>query len=259
VIPVHFAGQPCDMPSIHALGREYGFRIIEDASHAIGASYHGTKVGLCQHSDITVFSFHPVKIITTAEGGVATTNDPNLAERMVRHRSHGITSMPNRMRTRPADEIWNYQQIDLGFNYRMTDLQAALGLSQLGRLEQFVKIRRQIARSYDVALARLPIILPWQAPSTLSSYHLYPIRIRESLCGKTQRQVYDAFTAVGIAVNLHYIPVYRHPFYEAKGFRIGHCPEAERFHRETISLPMFPTLQEREQSTVIQAIERSLP
>lgn len=259
VIPVHFAGQPCDMLAIHALGREYGFRIIEDASHAIGASYHGTKVGSCQHSDITVFSFHPVKIITTAEGGMATTNDPDLAERMVRHRSHGITSMPDRMHPRPADEIWNYQQIDLGFNYRMTDLQAALGLSQLGRLEQFVKTRRQIARSYDVALARLPIILPWQAPSTLSSYHLYPIRIRESLCGKTQRQVYDALTGGGIAVNLHYIPVYRHPFYEAKGFRIGHCPEVERFHRETISLPMFPTLQEREQSTVIQAIERSLP
>lgn len=259
VIPVHFAGQPCDMLAIHALGREYGFRIIEDASHAIGASYHGTKVGSCQHSDITVFSFHPVKIITTAEGGMATTNDPDLAERMVRHRSHGITSMPDRMRPRPADEIWNYQQIDLGFNYRMTDLQAALGLSQLGRLEQFVKTRRQIARSYDVALARLPIILPWQAPSTLSSYHLYPIRIRESLCGKTQRQVYDALTGGGIAVNLHYIPVYRHPFYEAKGFRIGHCPEAERLHRETISLPMFPTLQERVQSTVIQAIERSLP
>ena len=158
VIPVHFAGQPCDMLAIHALGREYGFRIIEDASHAIGASYHGTKVGSCQHSDITVFSFHPLKIITTAEGGMATTNDPDLAERMVRHRSHGITSMPDRMRPRPADEIWNYQQIDLGFNYRMTDLQAALGLSQLGRLEQFVKTRRQIARSYDVALARLPII-----------------------------------------------------------------------------------------------------
>ena len=259
VIPVHFAGQPCDMLAIHALGREYGFRIIEDASHAIGASYLGTKVGSCQHSDITVFSFHPVKIITTAEGGMATTNDPDLAERMVRHRSHGITSMPDRMRPRPANEIWNYQQIDLGFNYRMTDLQAALGLSQLGRLEQFVKTRRQIARSYDVALARLPIILPWQAPSTLSSYHLYPIRIRESLCGKTQRQVYDALIGGGIAVNLHYIPVYRHPFYEAKGFRTGHCPEAERFHRETISLPMFPTLQEREQSMVIQAIEQSLP
>ena len=259
VIPVHFAGQPCDMLAIHALGREYGFRIIEDASHAIGASYLGTKVGSCQHSNITVFSFHPVKIITTAEGGMATTNDPDLAERMVRHRSHGITNMPDRMRPRPADEIWNYQQIDLGFNYRMTDLQAALGLSQLGRLEQFVKTRRQIARSYDVALARLPIILPWQAPSTLSSYHLYPIRIRESLCGKTQRQVYDALIGGGIAVNLHYIPVYRHPFYEAKGFRTGHCPEAERFHRETISLPMFPTLQEREQSMVIQAIEQSLP
>ena len=258
VIPVHFAGQPCDMPAIHALGREYGFRIIEDASHAIGASYLGTTVGSCRHSDITVFSFHPVKIITTAEGGMATTNDPDLAERMVRHRSHGITSMPDRMRPRPADEIWNYQQIDLGFNYRMTDLQAALGLSQLGRLEEFVRIRREIASTYDMALAHLPVILPWQAPSTLSSYHLYPIRIRKNLCGKTQRQVYDALMTAGIAVNLHYIPVYRHPFYEAKGFKVGHCPEAERFHRETISLPMFPTLQEREHSLVIQSIERSL-
>jgi dTDP-4-amino-4,6-dideoxygalactose transaminase len=169
-----------------------------------------------------------------------------------------MTSMPDRMRPRPADEIWNYQQIDLGFNYRMTDLQAALGLSQLGRLEEFVRIRREIASTYDMALAHLPVILPWQAPSTLSSYHLYPIRIRKNLSGKTQRQVYGTLTTAGIAVNLHYIPVYRHPFYEAKGFKVGHCPEAERFHRETISLPMFPTLQEREQSLVIKSIERSL-
>jgi dTDP-4-amino-4,6-dideoxygalactose transaminase len=293
VIPVHFAGQPCDMPAIHTLSQRYGFRILEDASHALGASYKAPpnprrseprsrtaaqrpqpehpdstpfagearsyqKIGSCTHSDITVFSFHPVKIITTGEGGMALTNDPELAERMIRHRSHGITSNQERMEPRPADEIWNYQQIAIGHNYRMTDIQAALGLSQMLRLDEFVQRRRAIARRYDAAFAGLPVITPWQRPDVHSSYHLYPVRVRESLCVKTQRQVYDALWEAGIAVNLHYIPVYRQPYYEAMGFNAGYCPEAERFHKETISLPMYPTLNAGEQRHVIDSVRKIL-
>ena len=258
VIPVHFAGQPCDMPAIHSLGKEYGFKIIEDASHAIGASYGQFRVGACAHSDITVFSFHPVKIVTTGEGGMAVTNDPVLAERMIRLRSHGITSKLNLMRPQPVDEIWNYQQIDLGFNYRMTDLQAALGLSQLQRLEEFLMRRRQIAHRYNTAFANFPIIPPWQAPFTISSYHLYPIRICRKLCNKSQRQVYDRLTACDIHVNLHYIPVYRQPFFEARGFPKGYCPQAELYYQETVSLPMYPALIDQDQYRVIHELEQSL-
>jgi UDP-4-amino-4,6-dideoxy-N-acetyl-beta-L-altrosamine transaminase len=254
VIPVHFAGQPCDMLAIHELSRQYGFRIIEDASHAIGASYHQIKVGSCQHSDIVVFSFHPVKIITTGEGGMAMTNDADLAERMMRHRTHGITNRCDRMSARPDHEIWNYQQIDLGYNYRLTDLQAALGLSQMHRLDDFVSRRHEIARIYDEAFADLPLISPWQLPGTYSSYHLYPIRIRESKCGKTQRQVYDLLIANGIGANLHYIPVHRQPFYEAMGFIAGYCPEAELYHQETISLPIFSAMTSEQQQIVSNSL-----
>lgn len=258
VVPVHFAGQSCDMVAIHALAQQYGFRIIEDASHAIGGKYCGESVGNCRYSDITVFSFHPVKIITTAEGGIALTNNAILAERMMRYRSHGITSKLEQMRLRSSDEIWNYQQISLGFNYRITELQAALGLSQLSRLDEFVKRRHEIAKRYDQVFAELPIIPPWQHPDTWSSYHLYPIRIRESLSGNTQRQVYDAFFKAGIGVNLHYIPVYRQPYYEAMGFQAGYCPEAELYHKEVISLPMFPALTAEQQECVIACLVRIL-
>jgi UDP-4-amino-4,6-dideoxy-N-acetyl-beta-L-altrosamine transaminase len=258
VIPVHLCGQSCDMAAIGALAREYGFRVIEDASHAIGGSYRGEPVGNCRFSDITVFSFHPVKIITTAEGGMATTNDAGMADRMQRHRSHGITSNSDQMSPRPSDEIWNYQQIYLGYNYRMTDIQAALGVSQMKRLDTFVERRREIAAIYDAAFARLPIIVPKQHTDTRSSYHLYPVRIRDGLTPRTQRQVYDALWQADIAVNLHYIPVYRQPFYEAMGFAAGHCPEAERYHRETISLPMYPGLADEQQAYVIAALERAL-
>lgn len=258
VVPVHLCGQSCDMQAIHALAQRYGFRIIEDASHAIGGKYLGEPVGNCRYSDISVFSFHPVKIITTGEGGMALTNDAELAERMSRYRSHGITSKQEFMQSRPVDEIWNYQQIDLGFNYRMTDLQAALGLSQIQRLEEFIHRRHEIALYYDNAFAKMPVVTPRQHPDTYSSYHLYPIRIRENLCGKTQRQVYDALWSAGIAVNLHYIPVYRQPYYEALGFKAGYCPEAELFHKETISLPMFPTMTDAQQEEVIAAIEKAL-
>ena len=258
VIPVHLCGQSCDMAAIFALSQEYGFYIIEDASHAIGGKYKNEPVGSGRYSDITVFSFHPVKIITTGEGGMALTNNRVLANRMQRHRSHGITSDREEMLPRPEDEIWNYQQISIGYNYRMTDILAALGLSQMSRLNEFVKERQNIARRYDDAFATLPVIIPWQHPDTLSSYHLYPIRIRQSDCGKTQRQIYDAFLEARIWVNLHYIPVYRQPFFETLGFSAGYCIEAEEYHKEAISLPMFPTLTEVDQQKVIAALTEAL-
>lgn len=258
VIPVHFAGQPCDMLAIHALSEKYGFKIIEDASHAIGASYNDIKVGSCSHSDITVFSFHPVKIITTGEGGMATTNDSKLSERLMRLRTHGITTKPELLHARPQNEIWNYQQVELGFNYRMTDFQAALGMSQMSRLVTFVERRRTIAAEYDRAFASLPVVTPWQSPGGRSCYHLYTIRTRQSDCGKTQRQLYDALLQHDIAANLHYIPVHRQPFYEKLGFKKGNFPEAEQFHREVISIPLYPALTDDQQKFVIDAIKKVL-
>lgn len=258
VVPVHLCGQSCDMEAIHALAQRYGFFVIEDASHAIGGQYRGEFVGNCRYSDITIFSFHPVKIITTGEGGMALTNNADLAERMYRHRSHGITSNPLLLQSRPAEEIWNYQQIDIGYNYRMTDIQAALGISQLQRLNEFVLRRQEIARHYDDVFADLPVIVPWQHPEVYSSYHLYSIRVCEALCGKTQRQVYDFLKNAGIGVNLHYIPVYRQPYYAAMGFEAGYCPEAELYYREAISLPMFPSLSDVAQDTVISTLRNAL-
>jgi len=261
VVPVRLCGQPCDMAKIRALSHQYGFKVIEDASHAIGAKYSATgqssdfePVGNCHYSDITVFSFHPVKIITTAEGGMALTKDPHLANCLQRLRSHGITSDETEMQSRPANEIWNYQQIGLGYNYRMTDIQAALGVSQMGRLEDFVAKRHSIADRYDAELAGLPIQLPWQSPCSYSSYHLYPIRVKPSVSGLLQRQLYGALQAAEINVNLHYIPVYRQPYYEAMGFKAGYCSEAEAYFKQALSIPMYPTLTEAEQSQVIQVL-----
>jgi dTDP-4-amino-4,6-dideoxygalactose transaminase len=285
VIPVHFAGQPCDMPAIHKLSQKYSFKIIEDASHALGASYifagsdeaasrqstttvnarqakqptDRITIGSCIHSHITVFSFHPVKIITTGEGGMALTDDAELAERMFRLRTHGISSKRELMHSRPTNEIWNYQQIELGFNYRITEIQAALGLSQLERLNNFVTKRHEVARVYDHALHDLPIVTPWQDPNTYTSYHLYPIRVGSESCSKkNQRQVYDALRAEGILVNVHYIPTHRHPYYESIGFKSASFPEAELFHKEAISLPMYPRLTANEQAHVIRAVRAAL-
>ena len=258
VAPVHFAGQPCDMPAIHTLSQQYGFKIIEDASHAIGAAYANVKVGSCVHSDITVFSFHPVKIITTGEGGMTLTNNSELAKRLCRLRTHGITSDRELMHDRPEKEIWNYQQIELGFNYRMTDIQAALGISQMSRLDDYVTRRNEIARFYDAELADLPLTLPWQSPRTESSYHLYPIRVLEARAKITQRQIYKALWESGVAVNLHYIPVHRHPYYENLGFKAGDFPEAEQFHREVISLPIYPGLTNNQQNEVRIALMTAL-
>ena len=258
IIPVHFAGQSCDMEAIHLLSREYGFRIIEDASHAIGAKYNQEPVGSCLYSDITVFSFHPVKIITTGEGGMALTNDVFLQQKMQLLRSHGITNSTNLMRPQPIDEIWNYQQIALGFNYRMTDIQAALGLSQLKKIDLFIARRHQIAQTYFNAFEGQPITTPWQDLNSYSSFHLYPIRIDKSISEKTQGQLYQCLINQGIAANLHYIPVYLQPYYESLGFKRGYCPEAELYFRETISLPIFPSLTDAEQKVVIECIINSL-
>lgn len=255
IIPVHLTGQACDMARIHELGQKYGFKIIEDASHAIGAKYMDETVGHCKYSDVTVFSFHPVKIITTGEGGMALTNNIKLAQKMRLLRSHGITNDLEDMNPRPPGELWNYQQIDLGFNYRMTDIHAALGLSQFQRLDEFVNTRHEIASRYNQLLSELPIITPLQETYAYSSFHLYVIRLNLKDINKTQRQIYDALHRAGILVNLHYIPVYRHPYFEKMGFIKGYCPEAERYFSEAITLPIYPNLTEVEQDQVVAALK----
>jgi len=258
VIPVHLCGQPCDMAGIYSLGQRYGFKIIEDASHAIGGKYKNEPIGNCQYSDITVFSFHPVKIITTGEGGMALSNDEELVKRLRLFRSHGITSDATNIHPKFSDELWNYQQISLGFNYRMTDIQAALGLSQIQRIDEFVAKRRKLAMNYDEMLADLSILTPWQHPDSCSSYHLYPIRLRLSKINLTHRQVFEAMHAAGINVNLHYIPVYRQPYYEKMGFMKGYCPEAEQYFSEAISIPMFPSLMAAQQTHIIESLKSAL-
>jgi UDP-4-amino-4,6-dideoxy-N-acetyl-beta-L-altrosamine transaminase len=251
VIPVHFSGQPCDMAGIYALSHQYGFKIIEDASHAIGGRYQGESIGNGRFADVTVFSFHPVKIITSGEGGMAITNDPAVATRLRLFRSHGISSAPEDIQPRSAQEVWNYQQIDLGFNYRMTDIHAALGLSQIRRLEEFVSKRHYLAQRYDQLLATLPVTIPWQHPDSYSAYHLYVIRLQLTATGKTQPQVHEALRAAGILVNLHYIPVYRHPYYEKIGFSAGYCPEAEKYYSQAISIPLHAGLTIEQQDRVV--------
>ena len=257
LIPVHLCGQPSDMASIYALSQKYGFKIIEDASHAIGGKYKGEPIGNCRYSDITVFSFHPVKIITTAEGGMAMTNNAQLAKRMQLLRSHGITRDENDM-THTPDGPWYYQQIDLGYNYRMTDLQAALGLSQMQRLNEFVTKRHAIANRYDQLLADLPVYTPWQHEDSFSGLHLYVIRLKLAEIGKTHRQVFEALRALGIGVNLHYIPLYFQPYYENLGFKAGYCIDAEQYYAEAISLPMYPTLSNADQDKVIHDLHKVL-
>lgn len=257
VVPVHLCGQPCDMQAIHALGQRFGFRIIEDASHAIGARYRGEAVGNCRYSDITVFSFHPVKIITTAEGGMALTNDAKLADKMALLRSHGITREPAQM-THAPDGPWYYQQVELGFNYRMTELQAALGLSQLTRLDDYVARRHALARHYDAQLADLALITPWQHPDGHSAMHLYVIRLRLDQIRLSHRQVFEALRAQGIGVNLHYIPVHTQPYYQRQGFAPGDFPQAERYYAEAISLPMYPMLSDTQQESIAVALSEAL-
>jgi UDP-4-amino-4,6-dideoxy-N-acetyl-beta-L-altrosamine transaminase len=256
VVPVHFGGQSCDMRAIHALSRKYGFRIVEDASHAIGGRYLNEPVGNCRYSDVTVFSFHPVKIITTTEGGMALTNDPDLAERMELARSHGITRDPARM-THASDGPWYYQQIALGYNYRMTDVQAVLGVSQIQRMDQYVSRRHELARRYDALLAELPVMTPWQDPDAYSGLHLYVVRLHLDRMTRSHAEVFESLRAQDIGVNLHYIPVHTQPYYRQMGFGAGSFPEAERYYAEAISLPMYPTLHEEQQDLVVEALRQA--
>ena len=257
VVPVHLCGQPCDMKRIKALSVRYGFRIVEDASHAIGGKYQGEFVGSGRYSDITVFSFHPVKIVTTAEGGMAVTNDAELAQRMEMLRSHGITRDPARM-THEPDGPWYYQQVDLGFNYRMTELQAALGVSQMARLDDFVKRRHELARRYDELLADLPVVTPWQHPDSYSGLHLYVIRLKLAEIRASHREVFESLRKQGIGVNLHYIPVHTQPFYAAMGFAPDDFPESMRYYNEAISIPMYHGLTFEQQDTVVAALKEAL-
>ena len=257
VVPVHFSGQSCAMQRIHELAVEYGFIVIEDASHAVGGDYKQSKVGSCAFSDMTVFSFHPVKIITTGEGGMVLTNREDLYEKLVRLRSHGITRDPRVMLGEP-DGPWYYQQIDLGYNYRMADLQAALGLSQLQRIDAFVTRRRELAARYAQALHDLPLMLPGQHPDSYSAYHLYVIRLNLQLLGKTRLDVFQALRQAGIGVNAHYIPVHTQPYYRRLGFERGDFPEAERYYDEAITLPLFYTLSEEDQNYVIDNLRKVL-
>ncbi|MGB1477414.1 MAG: UDP-4-amino-4,6-dideoxy-N-acetyl-beta-L-altrosamine transaminase [Marinobacter salsuginis] len=257
VVPVHLCGQPCNMERIKALSDRYGFRIVEDASHAIGGKYQGEFIGSGRYSDITVFSFHPVKIVTTAEGGMAVTNDAELAQRMELLRSHGITRDPARM-THEPDGPWYYQQVDLGFNYRMTELQAALGVSQMARLDDFVNRRHELARRYDELLADLPVVTPWQHPDSYSGLHLYVIRLKLAEIRASHREVFELLRELGIGVNLHYIPVHTQPYYSAMGSAPEDFPEAMHYYNEAISIPMYHGLTFEQQDAVVAALKQAL-
>ncbi len=257
VIPVHIAGQPCDMQAINVLAQKYGFHIIEDASHAIGGKYKGEPIGNCRYSDITVFSFHPVKIITTAEGGMALTNSDELASSLELLRSHGITRDPSQM-THDSDGPWYYQQIALGYNYRLTDLQAALGLSQMERLDDFIARRHKIAARYDDILADFPVTLPRQHSESYSALHLYVIRLQLDKIETSYLTVFETMRGQGIGINLHYIPVYTQPYYQTMGFKVGDFPEADQYYSEAISIPMYPTLTIEQQNTVVDVLKMGL-
>lgn len=257
VVPVHLCGNPCDMEGIHKLSQLYGFKVIEDASHAIGAKYQGQAVGNCRYSDITVFSFHPVKIITTAEGGVATTQSAELASKMRLFCSHGITRDPSQMSEAPHGP-WYYQQIALGFNYRMTELQAALGMSQMSRLDAFVAKRNELARRYEEQFSDLTLSIPSTNPSAYSSFHLYVVRMGPETTASSHRATFEALRDRGIGVNLHYIPVHTQPFYAKMGFVEGDYPEAMRYYRTVISLPIYSGLTFSDQDQVIAAVRSVL-
>ncbi|MBL8320517.1 MAG: UDP-4-amino-4,6-dideoxy-N-acetyl-beta-L-altrosamine transaminase [Burkholderiaceae bacterium] len=256
VIPVHFAGQPCEMAAIHALGQEFGFRIIEDASHAIGARFGDSRIGDCRYSDIVVFSFHPVKIITTAEGGMALTQDAKLARRMGRLRSHGMTRDPAEM-VAPTHGAWYYEQIELGFNYRMTELQAALGLSQLQRLEPWIERRHRLADTYDRELAALPLQLPQRRADRFSALHLYVVLVDDG-APLDRAALFARMREAGVGVNVHYIPVHLQPDYRRLGFAAGDFPRAEAYYQRAISLPMYAALTDPDQQRVINLLRAAL-
>ena len=257
VIPVHFSGQSCNMKEIHELSKQYGFSIIEDASHAIGGKYLDKPIGGCQYSDITIFSFHPVKIITTAEGGLATTNNKKLSEKMQLFRSHGITR-DQALMSKKADGAWYYQQIDLGFNYRMTELQAALGVSQMDRLDEFIVKRHTLQERYDQLLKELPITIPYQSSLSYSALHLYPIQIDLRKIKIDREQVFNSLRESGIGVNIHYVPVHTQPYYLEMGFKVGSFPVAESYYSQAISLPLFSQLSFDDQDKIISTLKMAL-
>ncbi|MDC3222674.1 UDP-4-amino-4,6-dideoxy-N-acetyl-beta-L-altrosamine transaminase [Gammaproteobacteria bacterium] len=257
LIPVHLSGQSCDMKSIFELSKEYGFAIIEDASHAIGGMYTDEPVGNCKFSDIAVFSFHPVKIITSGEGGAAMTNNPKLDQKMRLFASHGITRNTELMENVP-DGPWYYEQLSLGSNYRMTELQAALGLSQMSRINSFIQKRHQIAKRYNDELKHLPLTLPAQGNEHYSSYHLYIIRLKLDAIQKSHKEIFEELRHEGLGVNLHYIPVYHHPYFKKLGFKKGYCPEAENYYREAISIPIYFGLSDELQDQAIETILKVL-
>ncbi len=257
VIPVHFAGQSCDMRAIKELSTEYNFKIIEDASHAIGGRYIDMPVGSCQYSDITVFSFHPVKIMTTGEGGAALTNDAALANKIRLLRSHGMTRDESCM-LNPSDGAWYYEQITLGYNYRITDLQCALGLNQLNRIDEFVKKRHELVAVYQKELAQLPLILPYQHPETYSAFHLYVIQVDNKKTTKTRKALFDYLRNANIGVNVHYIPVHLQPYYQRLGFKEGDFSVAESYYQQAITLPLYYNLSAEQQDHVIASVKKGL-
>ena len=255
VIPVHLTGQPCEMEEIYELSKKYKFKIIEDASHAIGARYKNTKIGDCKYSDIAVFSFHPVKIITTGEGGMVTTNDKKIAEKLSLYRTHGITRDESAMQNIP-DGPWYYEQIKLGFNYRMTDIQAALGVSQMNRLDSFLQKRHEIFDRYNEYFQDLPVIkTPWQNKDSYSSLHLYVIRVDNSKSKMNHNALFNHLRDNNIGVNIHYIPIYRQPFYSKLGFNFSDFPESEKYYSEAISIPIYPDLEEKSQEFIYKLIK----
>jgi UDP-4-amino-4,6-dideoxy-N-acetyl-beta-L-altrosamine transaminase len=257
LIPVHFAGQSCDLEAVAKLSQQYGFQVIEDAAHGIGGRYRDRPIGCCEFSDLTVFSFHPVKIITTAEGGMVTTNNQDLYDRLIRFRSHGITRDPRFMEGE-SDGPWYYQQLELGYHYRITDLQAALGSSQMERLDDFVNRRHELVERYNVELKGLPLTTPYQHPDTYPSWHLYPIRLQLDRIKLSHREVFEALRAAEIGVNVHYIPVHTQPYYQRLGFKWGDFPESERYYQEEISLPLYYSLSDGRQDRVIAVLREIL-
>jgi len=257
VVLVHFAGQSCEMEKIADLAKQHGVTLIEDASHAIGGRYRDTRIGSCAFSDMTVFSFHPVKIITTGEGGMILTNRQDLYEKLVRLRSHGITRNPAFMEGTPHGS-WYYEQIELGFNFRMTDIQAALGTSQMTKLDEFIERRRALAGRYDRALQNMPVTRPWQHPDCSSAWHLYVLRLQTDRIRRTHAQVFEDLRKEGIEVNLHYIPVPAQPYYRKLGLQPGDFPEAEKYYQEAISLPLYYGLTEQQQDYITETMKQVL-
>ncbi len=251
LIPVHFTGQPCELDEIHAIAKRYHLTVIEDAAHALGAEYNGKRIGAL--SDLTTFSFHPVKQITTGEGGMVLTNDKSLYEKLLLFRTHGITR--DRSSMKDWDGPWYYEQLELGYNYRITDIQCALGISQMDKLPAFVEKRKQIAKRYDEAFGDCSNIeIPFQKPGCANVYHLYVIRVKNV----DRKQVFNALRSAGIGVNVHYIPVYRFPYYKENGYSDVYCPNAESYYNECISLPIYPALETKEQDYVIQEVYKAI-